>query len=86
MVYFNYMLILRFFFGGGEFQGRVATPSRPSHTASQDDHVSKANAGALPSSEVCCYSFGNMKYVSSLSYVGHLEGSQTIKHSKAWRD
>ena len=47
------MLILSFyFFYFYEFQGWVAAPPRPSHTASQEDLVSKANAGSIPSSEV----------------------------------
>ncbi|KAL4602159.1 hypothetical protein ACB092_10G033300 [Castanea dentata] len=33
-------------------QGSVAAPPRPSHTASQEDLVSKANVGSIPSFEV----------------------------------
>lgn len=48
------MLILGFFFLK-KIEGCGATPSRLSHTVSQDDQVSKANAGAIPSSEVRVY-------------------------------
>jgi hypothetical protein len=51
------MLILGFFFFFliNKIQGCGATPSRLSHTVSQDDHVSKANASAIPSLEVWVY-------------------------------